>query len=446
MESLNLESAKHLHISVEWKSCSVKAHGSNKENLQSSMRKKMKEHNESTSHKKAGEIIKIGEKNIISKTFDLANEKYLNSTVNIFNTIYYIIKNNKPFTDFKNLIDLQKKNNVDLGVSLHSRFIVPLVAKHISTEIRKTIFGKLINTSCKFSIIIDEASTISHKSVLVVYLKSEIHDCEDSVTVFIDLVELEGTTSEIIFKTLISVLEKHGFNEKYLHENLIGFCSDGASVMLGRKSGVSSTILQQFPGVSICHCLAHRIQLTLDDVIKEVNEVNNFRYFLDKLYSYYHASNKHQREINNISKELGTEVIKIGRIFGPRWAACSARTTTAVWRSYQALYVHFSQNNEIGMMSYLKNEIFLKDLGLINDILQEISVLSTALQERNISLIRADRLIRRTIKVIQHLKLNKGTYEREAGDIIKTKKYNILFEVNAKKNQLLLREINFLIV
>lgn len=109
VESLNLESAKHLHISVEWKSCSVKAHGSNKENLQSSMRKKMKEHNESTSHKKAGEIIKIGEKNIISKTFDLANEKYLNSTVNIFNTIYYIIKNNKPFTDFKNLIDSQKK-------------------------------------------------------------------------------------------------------------------------------------------------------------------------------------------------------------------------------------------------------------------------------------------------------------------------------------------------
>ena len=66
-------------------------------------------------------------------------------------------------------------------------------------------------------------------------MKSEIQDSDDSVTVFIDLVELEGTTSEIIFKTLISVLEKHGFNEKYLHENLIGFCSDGASVMLGKK-------------------------------------------------------------------------------------------------------------------------------------------------------------------------------------------------------------------
>lgn len=443
VESLNLETAKHLHISVEWKSCSVKAHGSNKENLQSSMRKKLKEHNESASHKKAGEIIKIGETNIISKSFDVANEKYLNSTVNIFNTIYFIIKNNYPFSDFKKLIDLQKKNNVEFGFSLHSRFIVPLVAKLISTEIRRIIFGKLINTGCKISIIIDEASTVSHKSVLVVYLKSEIQDSDDSVTVFIDLVELEGTTSEIIFKTLISVLEKHGFNEKYLHENLIGFCSDGASVMLGKKAGVSARILEHFQGISICHCLAHRIQLTLDDVIKEVNEVNNFRYFLDKLYSYYHTSNKHQRELNNVSKELGTEVHKIGRIFGPRWAACSARTAKAVWKSYQALYIHFSQNKEIGIMSYFKNENFLKDLGLINDILEEISVLSTALQERDISLIRADRLIRRTINLFQHLKLNKGTYEKEADDIIKTKKYNIPFEINRKKTSIVVSRDKF---
>ncbi|XP_065650998.1 E3 SUMO-protein ligase KIAA1586-like [Hydra vulgaris] len=264
----------------------------------------------------------------------------------------------------------------------------------------------MINTGCKISIIIDKALTISHKAVLIIYLKSEIQDVEDSVSVFIDLVELEGATSIIIFETIISVLEKHGFNEKYLYENLIGFYSDGASVTLGKKAGVSAKTLEIFPNISTCHCLAHCIQLSLDDVIKEVN---NFRYFLNKLYVYYHTSNKHQRELNNISKELENEVQKI----------------------------------EIGIVSYLKNENFLRDLGLILDIIEEISILSTALQERNVSLIRADRLIRRTINVIQHLKLNKGTYEKEAGDIIKTKKYNIPFEINGKKSSIVFSRDKF---
>ena len=92
-------------------------------------------------------------------------------------------------------------------------------------------------------------------------------------------------------ETIVSVPEKHGFNEKYLYENLIGFCSDCASVMLGKKAGVSAKILEKFPNNSIWHCLAHRIQLSLEDVIKGVKKENNFRYFLDKLYVYYHTSN-----------------------------------------------------------------------------------------------------------------------------------------------------------
>ncbi|XP_067130130.1 E3 SUMO-protein ligase KIAA1586-like [Centruroides vittatus] len=412
--SLNVESAKHSHVSLEWKSYSVKPHGTKKEILQASIRKKLKQHHESASHKKAGEIIKTGEKNVISKNIDVANEKFLKSTIHIFNTAYFIIKNNKPFTDFPNLIILQNENNVDLGITSHSRFMVPLIAKHISTEIRRNIFGKLITARSKISIIIDEASTVSHKSVLIIYLKSEVMDFEDSITIFIDLIELEETTSENIFKTLMTVLEKHGFDEQYLKENLIGFCSDGASVMLGKKSGVATRIEQKFPGICIWHCLAHRIQLSLDDVIKDIKA----------------------RELNAVAKELGTEVLKIGRIFRPRWAACSARTVKAVWKSYQALYSHFNNNPEARLVSYFKNENFLKDLALMNDILEEIALLSTVLQERNVSLIKADRLIRRTITVLINLKNNKGTHEIEAENIVSTKKYNIPFEVSRKKTSI----------
>ena len=87
------------------------------------------------------------------------------------------------------------------------------------------------------------------------------------------------------------------------------------------------------------HCLADRIHLSLDDAIKHVKEVNYFKHFLDKLFVCYHTPNKHQRELNTVAKELGTEVLKIWRIFRYRLTACSDRTVKAVCKSYQALTV-----------------------------------------------------------------------------------------------------------
>ena len=46
------------------------------------------------------------------------------------------------------------------------------------------------------------------------------------------------------------------------------------------------------------------------------------------------------------------------------------------------------------------NKYFLKNLALMIDILQEISLLSNALQARNLTLTKAERLIKRTIKVL----------------------------------------------
>ena len=48
------------------------------------------------------------------------------------------------------------------------------------------------------------------------------------------------------------------------------------------------------------------------------------------------------------------------------------------------------------------------------DILQEISLLSDALQARNLTLTKAEQLVKRTIKVFEMLKESKGTYEKKS--------------------------------
>ena len=56
----------------------------------------------------------------------------------------------------------------------------------------------------------------------------------------------------------------------YLGKNLVTFCSDGASIMLGRSSGVGVRMRNDFPNIIIWHCLNHWLQLVLDDSVKEI--------------------------------------------------------------------------------------------------------------------------------------------------------------------------------
>ena len=242
----------------------------------------------------------------------------------------------------------------------------------------------------------------------------KIEDNDLSPTIFLGLEELEDQGAEQIYNTLLESLHSTGFDNTYLKNNLVGFCSDGASVMLGRNSGVGTRLKNDFPFIVLWHCLNHRLQLVLDDSVKDIKQVNHFKVFMDKIYSIFNQSNKNTMEHFNISEDLGQNILKIGRVLGPRWASCSLRSALAVWRDYPALYIYFSTNTKYsGMASRLCNKNFLRDLALMIDILQEVSLLSNALQARSITLFRGENLIKRSIKALELLKDNVGTHEKQ---------------------------------
>lgn len=55
-----------------------------------------------------------------------------------------------------------------------------------------------------------------------------------------ELVELDSLNAAHIKEKLLTCLQRNGLSTQLLQEELIGFCSDGASVMLGVKSGVGN--------------------------------------------------------------------------------------------------------------------------------------------------------------------------------------------------------------
>lgn len=72
----------------------------------------------------------------------------------------------------------------------------------------------------------------------------------------------------------------------------VGFGSDGAAVMVGRVSGVSTRLRADIPWLINIQCLAHGLELAAQDVLKEHEPMKRLSELLKGLYKQYHCSPK----------------------------------------------------------------------------------------------------------------------------------------------------------
>src|SRR5438552_273169 len=107
-----------------------------------------------------------------------------------------------------------------------------------------------------------------------------------------------------------------------LHQ-LIGFCSDGASCMIGQFQGVAKLLRDKNPHIKSFHCMAHRLELAVKDAVRSVNFISHFSIFIDALYKMYSLSPKNQRELETITCKLCVQLLKIKKVFDIRWVFSS---------------------------------------------------------------------------------------------------------------------------
>ena len=127
------------------------------------------------------------------------------------------------------------------------------------------------------------------------------------------------------------------------------------------------------------------LELAVSDVVDEVQSVNHFKAFMEKIHNLYSQSSKNSQELLEAAQEVGSQVLKIGRVLNTRWVASSFRAVKAVWG---------------GLAHGMQSKEFLCDLGLMYDALSELANLSQQLQTHLITLLRAEQLLKRTIRVL----------------------------------------------
>lgn len=423
-------------LSTEWSDCLISPCGRDKATQQRSIRKKIKQHKDSKAHKKADEMSRLADRDTMTTHVVAMHKSKSVTTSRVFRTAYKIAKHGRPLLDMRVDVILQELNGVDMGRVLQSNKTCAEITDHIANEMRKAMVNDIVSHQRK-SVLIDESTTISGKSVLVICLRTAVANVDDPDTFFFDLVELDGTTANEITITLLSFLQKHGFTQEFLQECFVGFVCDGASVMLGRKAGVAAQLCAKFPNLFVWHCLNHRLELAVGDVLKQINGMNHFKIFFDKLYALYHASPKNQR--------VELHLLVIGRVLSVRWVASSERTVRAVWKNYRALREHFHgaaqdssrDSRERAKYSDLENVLtsdgFVTNLGIMYDALTELSDLSKMLQKRQTTLPEAERLIAHQIRVFESMMTVPGPYTQEVLQAEREKAFHgVLLHTNRK--------------
>jgi len=85
-----------------------------------------------------------------------------------------------------------------------------------------------------------------------------------------------------------------------------------------------------YPLIFSWHCLNHRLELAVNDIMKDLNSINHFKSFIDSLYVLYNNSPKNTNEIKEVCNELNIIFVKVGRVLDTRWVASSWRAVNAV--------------------------------------------------------------------------------------------------------------------
>ncbi|KAL4142007.1 hypothetical protein QTP88_004539 [Uroleucon formosanum] len=276
-----------VRISSEWVGFVIVAAGCNRTNQLASLRNKIKQHSESKAHVLAENILKKSSDKVLDKMFERISEVEIDSNTRLFRTVYCLAKIHRPFKQFEELIQLQQINGLDMGSSLHSRITATRMVNVIAKEMRKRLILRLIQSNSKFTIMIDESTTLSTKCTLILYISSYF-DVESPVVAFLDLIELDRQDAETIEKSIWLSLECNGISTSFALNNCIAFASDGASVMTGKKVGVATKLREKIPNLFTWHCLCHRLELSVYDsrkttLMRAQSEINRTIRILESL-------------------------------------------------------------------------------------------------------------------------------------------------------------------
>ena len=176
--------------------------------------------------------------------------------------LYWLVKSEIPHTThYNSLLKAVQFMGLEKLKHLHQAENAKYTSQRIIQEFLQVVGHYLeqqqlqdLFASPFFSLMIDESTDIAVLNEMVIYARY-ITPNADVKTVFMKIVPLFNGTAGTIEEAVIAFLEEKAISIS----QMLGFATDGASVMTGRLNGVAARLKRRQPILTSIHCLAHRL-------------------------------------------------------------------------------------------------------------------------------------------------------------------------------------------
>ena len=194
-----------------------------------------------------------------------------------------------------------------------------------------------INKADYFTIIADEATDVTHNEQMCIALHwvDQNYDIHEAA---LGLLPLPDTTAKTIPKAIKGVLIRSSLPLS----NCVAQAYYGASNMSGVKNGVQALVKQESEQCLYVHCLAHSLNLCVQEVTSQCDLIRNCMDFMYNLARLIQFSPKCLSLFESICRnvalaENGAEIpSSIKPLCPTRWAVCHS-AISSILANYQAL-------------------------------------------------------------------------------------------------------------
>ena len=221
--------------------------------------------------------------------------------------------NNDTDSNFAQLILLRSKEHpwirerITSGVDGTQKYTLneyqdELLNIMVSQVLRKKLYN--INNSKMFAVICDEYTDISNKQLLsfcVRWVDEALNSHED----FLGYYEIPNIRSDTIISAMKDAFTR--FNLQF--SDLRGQTYDGASNMLGKKSGVAAQIKLLQPKAVESHCQGHSLSLSVKNTTKASRLLGNIMGTFAEITTLVKYSPKRERLLGSVKENIE---IKLG--------------------------------------------------------------------------------------------------------------------------------------
>ena len=211
------------------------------------------------------------------------------------------------------------------------------------------------------------------------------------------LLQITHGTADVIVDSLITYLTTKA--PVTVDINKLASCAtDGASVMVGCESGVTTRLKSVVPTLIATHCSAHRLSLAACDASNASSMIQRFQRILNQIYVFFSRSSVRTAELSEMQRVLNEPQLKLQRPTETRWLS-HQNAVDALRRCLKAVYTTL-QNEAAegeatahGLCNEIEKPTFVALLLLLSNILGVLGNLSCTFQLAQLNLLIVEQLV-----------------------------------------------------